>query len=405
MKNNIKYIFLLTILLYGCSNNKELGSQNEVNQETSNVNQIIISPEALSRSNIKITKVSESTGSEKLKTIGEIVPDENRVFHISSFTAGKVIADNVMLGDFVKAGQTLALVQNQDVAKIYADFIHNYHQNEVDIRQAKIRLKLADETLKREEDLLKEGVSPRKNYQQAYADQALAKSSLDGLQEHSKHLRSEADALLSVYGVKVSSTNSEAVKSSSPISAPKSGVIIKKNITLGDVVAPDIPLYLAADLGSIWLTARIYSQDVSKLAIGDEIEFVTDSLPGQKFKGQINYIQPSIDSVTKTYLARTSLSNPGFVLKPGMNGQALIAISKPSHKAFIPQAAVQEYQGEQFVFVSLGKGIFEKRKIKLGISVLNGYLVDEGLEVGEKIVSEGSFLLKAEMLKTLQKEE
>jgi cobalt-zinc-cadmium efflux system membrane fusion protein len=365
--------------------------------------EIVLSDSAGRNAKISSEAVHLMKYQQDIKTTGEIKPDENRVFHINSMVSGRVVKDKVNLGDIIKQDQVLALVQNIEVARIYGDYVHQKHQNEVQIRQLLSKIELATATLDRTTKLFNEGIAPQKDVliSQNACDQLSIE--LKGVREHQTHLVSETQALLSAYGktIRPSDEDGSKIDNVSPMIAPRGGVVIKKNITLGDVVNSTEPLYVVADLSSVWLDITIYDKDLANIKMGETMSFTSDSLPNKVFTGKINYIQPLAGDSTRTFLARASLPNPGLALKPGMFGTALIHTSRSENLPYIPDSAIQRYGGETFVFEEAGANHYHKRKIELGDRILDGFLAKSGIGDGQRIVVNGSLALKAELLKRL----
>lgn len=398
----INLFLVFSLVLSGCDRFKE--TEEEV-EEKAPPNVIQLAPEAVRTAGIKTVTVESQTVTSPLVATAEIKANENRIFHINSFVTGRVIQDNVLLGDTIQAGQVLAMVQNLDVAKIQADYIHELHQNEVEIKKAQTRFALAQKNLERERRLLAEGISPRKDYQQAETDVALARSDLEGETEHRIHIKAEGRALLSAYGMKPGNVHSEFIRTGTPVTAPRSGIVTKKNVTTGDMVTPEMVMVEVADLSQVWLDITVYPKDLSRIQKGQSIRFTTDSLPGKQFVGTINYIQPATEESSQTYVARAFLNNSESLLRPGMFGQVQIEQTLSQTKAFVPEIAVQQYGRESFVFVPLKKNRFRKQTVILGNKVDSGYVVNQGLSPGDRVVGQGSFTLKAEMLKSQFAEE
>lgn len=398
----ISLFLLANLVLAGCGSPKE--AEEEV-EEKAPANVIQLAPEALRTSGIQTVMVERQTETSPIMTTAEIKANENKVFHINSFATGRVIQDNVLLGDMIHTGQILATVQNLDVAKIQADYIHELHQNEIEIQKAQTSLALAQKNLERERRLLAEGISPRKDYQQAETEVALARADVEGETEHQIHIKAEGKALLGAYGMKPGSVHSESIRTGTPVTAPRSGIVTKKNITMGDMVTPEMVMYEVADLSQIWLDITVYPKDLSSIREGQTVRFTTDSIPGKQFTGIINYLQPTTDETSKTYVARAFLDNSQGLLRPGMFGQVQINQELSQTKAFVPEVAVQKYGRESFVFIPLEKNRFRKQTVVLGSKVAGGYIVNKGLEPGDKVVGKGSFTLKAEMLKSQFAEE
>jgi RND family efflux transporter MFP subunit len=166
------------------------------------------------------------------------------------------------------------------------------------------------------------------------------------------------------------------------------------------VVNPAEILYVVADLSQVWLDIAVYDKDLEKIKEGQIVNFRSDSVPGVIFTGTINYIQPAAGDATKTFLARVVLPNPQLVLKPGMFGQAEILAKANAPLPYLPDRSLQKYRNENFVFVQLTDGSFEKHVVVLGNRVDDGYLIVSGITPGEQVVGSGSFKLKSELMKS-----
>ncbi len=362
---------------------------------------ITLSPEATRNAGIKSQPIKEMSYESDIKTTGELKADENNVFHINSMVAGRISVDKVNLGDFIHQGQTLAVVQNKEVTKLIGDYIHQKHSNEIQADQLTSRLELANKNLDRLNKLSEEGIAPLKDVLSAKNQVDQINIELRGIKEHDVHLSSETDAMLSTYGKHLSNYDNHKIESDSPLTAPRAGVVIKKTITLGDVVNTAEPLYVVADLSDIWLDITIYDKDLAQVKIGQNVTFVSDSLGGRKFDGKISYIQPLAGDASRTFLARAVLPNKQMALKPGMFGTAIIHTQRKEMLPYVADNAVQRYGKDVFVFEDMGGGKYAKRSIELGDRLLDGYLIKSGLRGGSQVVNSGSLTLKAEFLKRL----
>lgn len=227
-----------------------------------------LSPEAFAKIGIKTTRAEPRIVHDDIVTTGQIQSDENRVFHINSLAPGRVIEDKVVLGDLIKQGQTLAIIENLEVARIYADFIRRYHENEVEIKDAETKLSLAKNNLDRTQQLYDENIAAQKALIQAQTDNTLATRAVEALKEKGTHIEEEARSLLSAYGVSLHNIQSEKLQTTSPIAAPRGGVVTKKNVTVGDVIAVQQTLYEVADLSQVWLDITIYDKDLGRVKQG-----------------------------------------------------------------------------------------------------------------------------------------
>lgn len=399
-RKNRNLIAMISIFcLSGCSV-KQPEPKTEDKPETAVSNVVKLSPDSMKQIAVKTITIVPKVAHDDIFTTGQIQPDDNRVFHINSLAPGRVIDDRAILGDMIKQGQVLAIIENLEVAKIYADFIRRFHENDVEIKDAETRFELTKSNLVRTQQLYDESIAPQKALIQAQTEFTLAKRAVEGLREKSTHIEEEARSLLAAYGVTLHNIRSEKLQTTSPIVSPRGGVITKKIITVGDVVAVQQTLYEVADLSQVWLDITIYDKDLPRVKEGQLATFVSDSLPEKSFSGPITYIRPSTSDNSRTFLARIALKNPRLLLKPGMFGKVTIQEMALGGQIFVPAEAVQNYGKENFVFLDLGGSRYQKQLITLGKKTEGGFVVDSGLSPGQRVVTQGAFNLKAIVLKS-----
>lgn len=180
-----------------------------------------------------------------------------------------------------------------------------------------------------------------------------------------------------------------------PIYSPVSGIVIQKNVVDGSAIEPGGLLYRIADLSRVWVEADLYEADLPLVKLGDAARVSLPYLPGETFTGTIDYIYPYLDASTRTGRVRLIAPNEGGRLKPDM--YADVDISVPlGERLIVPEGAVIRAGKTNLVFVDLGEGSLEPRKIELGRRTPEGYVVASGLEPGEIVVTSGNFLIAAE---------
>lgn len=360
---------------------------------------IELQEEVIKDNGIKSETVEEKPVITYIKTNGEIKKDEDKFYTISSMVQGRIISSTVKLGDYVKTGQVVAYIQNPEIARINASTTSALHENRIAIHQAQTKLNFAKENYEREKKLYTEGISPKKDLIQAESDYIIAKDDLYNRKERDVHIRQEAKAVMASYGVQPN-FDTEQLTVASPLTAMKSGIITKKNVTLGAIVSPEQILFEVTDMKNLWLDIVLYSSDIANIKKGQKIEFIPDSLKDKTYYGTIDYIQPLSNDNSQTYTARTFIDNKDGLLHPGMFGEVKIISDKEKNKPFLQEKSIQKYGKEIFVFIDLGEGKYKKQLIELGEQTDNGYFVNSGISAGDKIVTDGSFTLKSEMLKS-----
>jgi RND family efflux transporter MFP subunit len=151
------------------------------------------------------------------------------------------------------------------------------------------------------------------------------------------------------------------------------------------------------------MIGQVYEKDLGRVRVGSGASITTEAYPGRVFRGRIAYVDPSIDQATRTAQVRIELANPGQVLKLGMyvNVSFGALAGTRATTPVIPKDAVQNINNQQIVFVATREAnVFVLRSVRLGPESNGRYPVLEGLSVGERIVTEGTFLLRAEWVKT-----
>lgn len=179
------------------------------------------------------------------------------------------------------------------------------------------------------------------------------------------------------------------------LDAPISGFVMDRNAFPKQRVSADTVLYTVADLSSVWVVADVFEYEAAGVRVGQPATLTLDYLPGRAFHGRVSYILPQVDPATRTLKVRIQFDNPGYVLKPDMYGQVELRTGGARHLV-VPQSAVLNSGERQVVFVDRGNGYFEPREVKIGTETDAGVEILSGLEVGERIVTSGNFLIDSE---------
>lgn len=190
------------------------------------------------------------------------------------------------------------------------------------------------------------------------------------------------------------------VKEDFPVLADRSGYVINKQVNFGDHLMLGEPLFDMADLSRVWVAFDAYEDDLPWINIGDEITLQIKSLSGQTFTAQVTFIDPVINEQTRVATVRAELPNPDAALKPEMfvTGTIEASIAAGSEQLVIPKSAVLWTGTRSIVYVQLADAdapSFQLREITLGPSLGNSYIVEEGLEAGELIVIDGTYVIDA----------
>jgi len=181
-----------------------------------------------------------------------------------------------------------------------------------------------------------------------------------------------------------------------PIYSTVSGIVTERKVTQGQYVNAGEVLFTITDLSTIWVRADVYQPDLPSVHTGQPVEITSDSLPGTTLHGRVGFLDTSINPQTRTASARIEVPNPSMRLRPGMFVQVMFAAPAGHDVLAIPRSAVLDTGMRKFVYVAKGNGEFEGRQVQLGPSGKDYYPVLAGLQEGERIVSQGSFLIDSQ---------
>ena len=180
-----------------------------------------------------------------------------------------------------------------------------------------------------------------------------------------------------------------------PVRSPASGVVVEKTAVEGMHVTPGQTLFRIADLSSVWLEANVYERDMAAIRIGQAATVTFEAYPEQRFTGRVTYIYPFVDEQTRTVKVRYQLPNPRGLLRPGM--YATVVLTTPALSLLsVPADAVLDSGAEQVVFVALGDGYFEPRRVRTARRVDAMVEIIEGLKEGEEVATGATFFLDSE---------
>ena len=347
-----------------------------------------LTPEAAERARIETAPVELLSLAAELETTGRVDFDGNRVAHVSPRIQGRVHAVRARLGQRVAEGETMVVLDSIELGRAKADFL-----------QARARHELAEENLEREEKLYADRISSGQEVLEARsahreADAALANARgtlhLVGLRDEAIEALRYDDPQASLY----------------PVRAPFAGKVVEKHVTVGELVTPERNIFTVADLDRVWIWIDVYERDLRQVHLEDDVEVKVGAFPDAAFHGQVTYLSDQVDADTRTVRARIDVANPEGKLRPGMF--ATVRLSDPHatgsdetapERPVVPEGAVQR-DGEVFLaFVALGPDRFEVREVRIGRRAGGDVEILDGLEEGERVVVEGTFLLKSEASK------
>jgi RND family efflux transporter MFP subunit len=303
---------------------------------------------------------------------------------VISLVSGIVRSVRAELGQTVGRGQTLAVVSSNELAEAESRYVTAFA--ELDEHHKHHR---------RTERLVEIGAASREEFEMATTKLKTAEADVANMRQ--KLL------LLGLSPQRVNGLNtSSQVSSEVTIPSPASGCITTRTVNPGEVIEANKELMRVTDLSSVWVVGQVYEKDLGRVIVGSGASVSTDAYPGRVFRGRVSYVDPRVDPATRTAQVRIELANPGQALKIGMYVNVAFATIGGAENTVpvVPVVAVQNINNQQTVFVATNDAnVFVLRPVRLGPESNGYYPVLEGLVVGDRVVTEGSFLLRAEWLK------
>jgi Cu(I)/Ag(I) efflux system membrane fusion protein len=182
--------------------------------------------------------------------------------------------------------------------------------------------------------------------------------------------------------------------------APQSGVLDNLVIREGFYVKPENTLMSIGALDEVWVEAEVFEKQAGLVRLGADVTMTLDYFPGRSWLGQVDYIYPSLDAMTRTLKVRIRFENKDGLLKPNMFASVDIHAGEEQPLLMIPREAVIRTQDQDRVVLAMGEGQFKSLEVTLGQADQNYVEVLEGLSEGESVVTSAQFLLDSESSKS-----
>jgi membrane fusion protein, copper/silver efflux system len=334
-----------------------------------------LSPEEQAKIGLQTTEVQREVVTQDIEAIGRVEGPETAIATISTRFGGRVEQLYVnFTGQPVKTGDPVATIQITGQPASKDDPVSSIYSREVITAAEEYKFALENR------------------------DRAHASSRPDAA--------AQADALLEAsrirlerYGLTAEQINSVLTAPEQPIrvtvNATSSGIVQARKVAEGQFVNAGDTLIELTDLNTVWIKADVFDSDLARIRPGLAGTITSDAIPGLKLTGKVDFIDPQSDPQTRTTPVRIQVNNPGTRLKLGMIVQAKLHISL-GNVLTVPRDAVLDSGTEKIVYVARDNGIFEQQRIQVATPFNDRYPVTEGLKVGDKVVTNGVFLVDSQ---------
>jgi cobalt-zinc-cadmium efflux system membrane fusion protein len=362
--------------------------------------------EWIAKAGLQFAPVATRSMAQYVTATGTVNYNQNQIAHLSSPVQGNTKRVEKHLGDRVKKGDVLALVQSADVGRAKADFksylvqVKTLERRFASIEAHADSVSPADRlNVRAALDLAKINLF---NAQQALLNLGLPVR-IDEMKQFSEQDVAERVATLGLDAVRNHSALGSTIENLIPLTAPFDGEVVDRDIVEGEVVGPTKPVqFTVADLSTMWILLDVREEDREAVRQDQPVVFHVDGTAKQPVAGKVNWISPEMDPKTRTLRVRVEVENPERRLLVRSFGTGRILVRSLADTLAVPDNAIQHKDDCRMVFVRLVDGkSFQTRLVKLGIHSDGHTQILEGVAAGEEVVTVGSHALKAEILRNL----
>ncbi|NQE49633.1 efflux RND transporter periplasmic adaptor subunit [Herbaspirillum rubrisubalbicans] len=330
---------------------------------------IALDKEQMAAAAIELKTAGAMQITSSLQLPGEIRFNEDRTAHVVPQVAGIVESVSANLGQKVKKGQVLAVVNSSAISELRSELLN-----------AEQRLSLARTAYQREKKLWEQKISAEQDYLQAQS----------ALREAEVAVRNAQQKLRAI-----GASGSSGSLNRYEIRAPFDGTVVEKHLGLGEAVREDANAFLISDLSSVWAEIIVSPKDMQVVRVGEKVVVQATALSASA-EGKISYVGSLIGEQSRTAKAHVVLPNTGEIWRPGL----FVNVEVVSDEAQVPVAvaadAIQTVDGKNVVFVRVPGG-FAAQEVALGRTSGKFVEIKSGIDAGTEYAATGSFAIKAEL--------
>ena len=338
-----------------------------------------LTPEQRRRFGIVVRPAEPGSLRSEVSLPGEVVFNEDRVVHMVPRVAGIAREVHKTVGDRVRAGEVLAVIESRELADAKSEYL-----------AAKARAALAEKYFAREKGLREKQVSSEQDFLEA--EQALAEA---GIALRSAEQKLHALGLPEQAVTTLGYEHDEAI-TRYEIRSPIHGVVTEKHVALGESLEADADIFTVVDTSTVWVNLTVYARNLAVVHNGQEVALRVDH-SGARARGEVTMVTPFVEQSTRSATARIVLDNSDQRWIPGTFVTGFISSVEKDVAVVVPRDAVQSVGGRDVVFVEHQDGL-EMVPVTPGRSDRSNIEITAGLEQGARYVAEGAFQLKATLI-------
>lgn len=316
---------------------------------------------------------------------GEVRFDDRAVTHLGTQVDGVLRSIHVQPGQSVAKGDLLFEIESAELGASRGEYL-----------EARALVAPARRNRDRTLDLRRDGIASEREILQASQDLEIAEI----------RVRAAADKLVRLGMVpgEIASMKTGG-RGQVEVRAPRDGTVVERKTVAGESVRAGESVVVLADLARLRVFGNLRESDMLRLGIAAEglepaASISVRALPGKQFEGRIETIGPSVDPATRTLPVRVAVANPDGLLRPGMFATVSLRLGAGQTLPSVPRGAILQDEGRSFVFVHHDGDFYVRRPVETGPEMAGFVGLSAGLSGGETVVSDGSFLLKSDVLRS-----
>jgi cobalt-zinc-cadmium efflux system membrane fusion protein len=326
-----------------------------------------VDPAIEERSGIKFVEAIKAEGSAQISCSAELSFNANKVADIRAIVPGVVRTVSIELGQDVKKGDALFVLESTQIGDIQAG-----------LRTANERVRVAEADLERQRTLRKSEIASARQVEVAESELASAQSAAQS-----------AASTLRMAGAQKSSSGRFTLR------APISGQVVRRPGVMGGLATQDDSLATVADTSTMWAMCAIPEREAGRVQEGFTLKLELNN--GTSVVGKITWISPEVDERTRMVNARAEIPNPDGLLRANQFLNASIIAGAPKASVVVPRDSVQRIEGRDVVFARAKAGTYIPRVVNVYGDGEN-VAVEGKVKVGDQIVTDGAVFLRTEVL-------
>lgn len=369
------FISMGALLLVGCRHKAEAQPSPA---ETPPPNEVWLTDAQVAEAKVEVQPLAEQSVDDTIVTSGTITFDDAHVSHVFSPVSGRVTRIDAQVGQRVKKGDVLAVLESPDIGIASADL----HKAEAD------RI-TAEHDLERQKELLAAHATSQRDYEQAEDAYRKAKAEVERAKQKAALFRAGGSTgVTQIYAIRAEIDGEVVARALSP------GVEVQGQYGGGTAVE----LFTIGELDRLWVVGDVFEMDSPRVKVGSKVNMKVVALPGKSFPAKVEWVSGVLDPTTRTAKVRCVIDNEQGLFKPQMYATLFISVDERRTLA-IPRSAILRLGDQTAVFVEKGRSgdgrrIFARVPVSLDESEGGKWVpVPHGLAAGTNVVTHGAILL------------